>query len=148
MASEENSSYNNLSPFDNRTKQLYLIQFWLFLVLIIPSIIFTLVALYYLLLDRTLRQALNNHAIILILSINLFCEITDIPFYIHYFHSFESFTGLSSFRLIWGYLDWTLFLIFLCYMLGLQSKDIFLSFIINSSIREENVFFFTIFPHL
>jgi hypothetical protein len=59
--------------------------------------------------DRTLRQALNNHIIILLLCIDLFYNFTDIPLFIHYFRTFQSFSSTPSFRLAWGYIDWTFY---------------------------------------
>jgi hypothetical protein len=77
MSTGDNNTSNDVSLFDIDTQQLYLTQFWIFLLLIIPSIICSLFGLYHFLMDRTLRQALNNHIIILLLCIDLFYNFTD-----------------------------------------------------------------------
>jgi uncharacterized membrane protein YfcA len=71
MSTQDNSSYIDLQQF-------YYIQYWIFLVLIIPSIICSLFGIYHFLRERTLRQVLNNHIVILLLIINLFYELTDV----------------------------------------------------------------------
>jgi hypothetical protein len=109
MSTEDNSSYNDISIFDIDTQRFYSIQFWIFLFLIIPSIICSLFSLYHFLRDRILRQALNNHIIIVLLLINLFYEYTDMSLFIHYFRCFQSFSPTSTFRLIWGYIDWAFY---------------------------------------
>ena len=109
MSSVDNTSSDNTPLFDDDTQRFYFIQFWIFLLLDIPSIIVSLVALYYLLLDRHLRQALHNHIIIVLLAINLFYQFTDMTCFIHYFRTFLSFSPPPTFRLIWGYIDWTFY---------------------------------------
>ncbi|CAF1170602.1 unnamed protein product [Adineta steineri] len=107
MSDTNITSDDNTSLFDIGTQQFYAIQFWIFLFLIIPSMIFALFALYHLLRERVLRQALYNHIIIILLIINLFYQMTDVCLVIHYFRSYQSFIPTPTFRLFWGYIDWT-----------------------------------------
>jgi hypothetical protein len=58
------------------------VRFCLLLLFDIPSIICTLLLLYHLIHDRTLRKALNNHVIILLLILGLATQLIDIPFYL------------------------------------------------------------------
>ena len=111
MSTEDNNTSTDVSLFDIDTQQFYLAQFWIFLVLIIPSIICALFGLFHFLMDRNLRQALNNHIIIILLFINLFYNFTDITLFIHYFHTFEFFSSTPSFRLAWGYMDYEFFVL-------------------------------------
>ncbi|CAF1540116.1 unnamed protein product [Adineta steineri] len=106
MSIIDNTSFNDISLYDDDTRQFYLIQFWVFLLLIIPSISASLFALYHFLHDKNLRKPFHNYVIIILLIINLFYECTDICIYIHYFRCFESFSSTLSFRLFWGYIDW------------------------------------------
>ncbi|CAF1086811.1 unnamed protein product [Adineta steineri] len=101
------TSNDDTSLFDIGTQQSYAIQFWIFLFLIIPSIISALFALYHLLRERALRQALHNHIIIILIIINLFYQMTDMCFFIHYFRTYQSFMPTPTFRLFWGYIDWS-----------------------------------------
>src|ERR1700727_1396068 len=102
MSSIDNSSSNDdISLFDIATQRLYYAEFWVFLLLIIPSMICSFFGLYHFLRDRNLRQALNNHIIIVLLIINLFYQFTDMVWSIHYFRCFETFVPTPIFRLIW-----------------------------------------------
>jgi hypothetical protein len=65
---------------------------WILLIPLIPSILVSIFNLYHFLSNRTLRTALNNHAIILLLICGLFLEFTDIPWQINYYR-----TGTVSF---------------------------------------------------
>nr|ACD54800.1 unknown [Adineta vaga] len=55
------------------------IRFWLLLLLDIPSISCTIFILYHLFIDRSLRNQLNNHSIIILLIFGLTIELIDIP---------------------------------------------------------------------
>ncbi|CAF1570332.1 unnamed protein product [Adineta steineri] len=109
MSDTNITSNDDTSLFDIDTQQFYAIQFWIFLFLIVPSMIFALFALYHLLRERALRQALHNHIIIILLIINLFYQMTDMCLFIHYFRSYQSFMPTPIFRLIWGYIDWSIY---------------------------------------
>jgi hypothetical protein len=53
-------------------------SFWIILGFEMPSILCSLLLLYYLCFDRTRRQALNNHVIIILLILGLFPQTVDI----------------------------------------------------------------------
>ncbi|CAF4202385.1 unnamed protein product, partial [Adineta steineri] len=103
MSTVDNSSNEDLSIFDVDTQQFYSTQFWVFLLLIIPSLVGCLFALYHLLLNRHLRLELHNYAMLLLIIINLFYSLTNISCVIHYFRTFETFIIAPVLRLIWGY---------------------------------------------
>ena len=85
------------------------VQFWSYLVLDILSILCSLLVLYCLLGDRTLRTALHNHIVILILMIGLVYELTDIPFILHFnYYSAPMFSG-RAFYLIWVFIDYAFY---------------------------------------
>jgi hypothetical protein len=68
----------------NRNYEISLsVQFWLYLISNILSIICCVFVLFYLVFDRTLRQQLHNHIIIILLFICLIYELTDIPFILY-----------------------------------------------------------------
>ncbi|CAF4904509.1 unnamed protein product [Rotaria socialis] len=96
------SIYANLEHF-------YLIQFWIFLLLIIPAMISLCFGLYNFFRDKNLRQSLHNHIIIVVLIINAFYQLTDMIYFIHYFRCFETFSATPAFHLIFGYIDWAVF---------------------------------------
>ena len=86
------------------------VRFWSYLIFLIPSILCSLFALYYLLFDRTLRNGLNNHVIIVILIIGLICEVTDYPWLLYYYQQEGMWERSLMFCQIWGYLDWGLYI--------------------------------------
>ena len=60
------------------------VRFWLLLFSDAPSITCSLLLLHYLIHDRTARTALNNHVIILLLSLGLTTQLIEIPFYLSF----------------------------------------------------------------
>ena len=60
------------------------LRFWLLLIFDIPSIICSLFVLYHLLINRTSRSALHNHTVIILLTIALLFQLTDIPWYLDF----------------------------------------------------------------
>jgi hypothetical protein len=85
------------------------VAFWLFLIFVIPSILCSIFDLYYFLVDRTLRKGLNNHVVILILVFCLFYTVTDIIWFIVYYHTGSPLSSTKSFCLIWVYIDFSVF---------------------------------------
>ena len=81
------------------------IRFWLYIPVLIPSIICSVFVLYHLLSDRTFRRALNNHVIIVILSLGLFFELTDVVWLAHYYRVRNALFWTPAFCLIWVFLD-------------------------------------------
>ena len=82
----------------------------LFLSVLIPSILCSIFVLYYYLIDRKLRTALNNHAIIVIIFLDLFYELTNIIWLIYFYLNGFPLSSTPSFCLTWAFIDYTIFL--------------------------------------
>lgn len=63
------------------------VRFWILLLLDIPSIACALFMLYHLLHDRTQRQALHNHVIIILLALGLGTQLIDVPLYMAFINN-------------------------------------------------------------
>ena len=75
------SNFNNTSPpFIGIPPP---VQFWIYMIFDILSILCSLFVLYYLLFTRTLRHALHNHIIIILLFVGLIYELTTIPWLLY-----------------------------------------------------------------
>ena len=86
------------------------VRFWLFLVFLIPSSLCTIFLLYHFLFDRALRIALNNHVIIVLLVICLIDEVTVYPWMLYYYQHEYVWQRSFIFCLIWGFLNWSLYI--------------------------------------
>jgi hypothetical protein len=86
-----------------------IIKFWSYLIFLIPSIICSLFILYYLLVRRTPRHALNNHVIILLLLLGLICEVTNYPWMLYYYYYDGVWERSPMFCTIWAFLDWAIY---------------------------------------
>ena len=87
-------------------------QFWILLIIEIPSLACTLFLLYHLLRDRRLRRALNNHVIIILLVLTLVIVLIDNPLYIDVNRldgNHNSFTMVPSICLLWWLLEYGFF---------------------------------------
>ena len=107
--SANNASYSNSSDRSNELGQSLL--FWLFLSLNIPAVLCSFFILYYLLRERSLREALQNHAIIVILSLNLIYQLIDIPLHLQYFRTDLVRPTISILCLFWWFIDYGFFFI-------------------------------------
>jgi len=85
------------------------VKFWIYLVLLVPSMICLLFVLYHLLFNRTSRSALNNHVIIVLLLNCLIAEITIYPWILYFYQYKGVWIRSKIFCAIWGYLDWGLY---------------------------------------
>ena len=88
---------------------LNVVFFWLYLIFLIPSILCTIFNLYYFLVDRTLRKALNNHVIIVVLFDALLAGVTDITWLIDYYRTGSPLSSTPAFCLTWAYIDFAAF---------------------------------------
>ncbi|CAF1060857.1 unnamed protein product [Adineta ricciae] len=79
----------------------------LYLITIIPSIIASIINLYYLLCDRTLRTAFNNHVIILVLLFVLIFDSTTVIWSIHFYRSGIVLVSNPAFCMIGTFIDST-----------------------------------------
>ncbi|CAF1031272.1 unnamed protein product [Adineta ricciae] len=84
-------------------------RFWLYLIPNISSIFCSLFVLYHFLFDRTLRQALNNHIMIVLLFIGLIYEVTSVPLMLNFYQNGDSWTFSPQFAHFWTFVD------YLCY---------------------------------
>jgi hypothetical protein len=87
------------------------VRFWFYLIFLIPSILCSLFVLYHFLFDRTLRQALNNHVIIVLLFLGLISEVTNYPWMLHFFRNEGTWDRSFIFCEIWSFLDWGTFIL-------------------------------------
>lgn len=86
------------------------VRFWLFLIFLIPSCLCTIFLLYHFLFDRTLRVPLYNHVIIVLLIICLIDEVTVYPWMLYYYQNEYTWGRSYIFCLIWGFLNWSLYI--------------------------------------
>lgn len=86
-------------------------KFWLYLIFLIPSTILTLFVLYQLLFDRLLRKSLHNHVIIILMITVVICQITIFPWMLYYFYNGNYWHRPVAFCLIWGFIDWPVYIL-------------------------------------
>lgn len=79
------------------------IRSWLMLAPMFPSILIILFDLYHFIGNRTLRKALNNHVIILLLICSLIEQITDVAWQIHYYRTGTALIFTPIFCRIWTF---------------------------------------------
>jgi hypothetical protein len=107
--SQSNTSHSNSSDSDYELGKP--LRFWLFLVLDIPAVLCSVFALYHLLAERSSRQALHNHATILILLFNFIYQLIDIPLHLQYFSLGIMRPATPALCLIWWFIDYAFFFI-------------------------------------
>jgi len=107
----DNDTYNHSNHSLNDDFELipYAVKFWLYLVFLIPSLLCSLLVLYYLLYRRTLHHALHNHAIIIFLSIGLIYEVTIYPWMLYFYDHGGIWERGNLFCTIWTFIDWGLY---------------------------------------
>ena len=87
------------------------VRFWSYFSILIASVLCSLFVLYHLLFDRTLRQALNNHVIVVLLFICLIGEVAIYPWMLYYYQHKDAWERSLIFCTIWGFLDWLLYVL-------------------------------------
>jgi len=85
------------------------VRFWLFLISNVLSISCSFFVLYCLLSDRSLRQSLNNHFIIILLWNGLVYELIDVPLMLHFYLLGYDWTLTPIVFHFWPFID------YLCY---------------------------------
>lgn len=83
------------------------IRFWYFLIFNIFSIALNLFTLHGILSDRSLRRALHNHVIVVLLILVLTYELTDIPFLLRNDQYSTPWVASPSFYLFWVFYDYS-----------------------------------------
>jgi hypothetical protein len=81
------------------------LRFWLLLISDIPSIICSIFVLYHLLSNRTSRIALHNHTVIILLTIALLFQLTDIPWYLVFIRQGYVWPQIPARCLAWWLVD-------------------------------------------
>jgi hypothetical protein len=82
------------------------VRFWLFLISNVLSILCSCFVLYCLLFDRTLRRALNNHFIIILLFNGLIYELIDVPMMLHFYRFGDAWKLTPSLFQFWPFIDY------------------------------------------
>ncbi|CAF2108764.1 unnamed protein product [Rotaria magnacalcarata] len=77
------------------------VRFWTYLFFDISSLICTFLDLYYLLVDRKLRRALNNHVIIVLLIVGCIDELTNITWTLYNDHNGTPLIKSYTRRISW-----------------------------------------------
>ena len=81
--------------------------FWMLMVPFALNIPCSLLVLSTYLLNRNYRNELHNHHNLLILPINLFYQLSNIAFALHFFRTGQLVSTSIPFRTYWGFIDWT-----------------------------------------
>ena len=69
------------------------------------SILGSIFVLFHLFFNRALRQAWNNHIIILLLLIGLIYELTSVPLMLYWFRFSDTWRMTLSFAHFWTFTD-------------------------------------------
>jgi len=85
------------------------VRFWIYLIPNILSLLCSFFVLFHLLFNRALREALNNHIIILLLFIGVIYELTSVPLMLYWFRFGDTWILTLSFSHFWTFID------YLCY---------------------------------
>ncbi|CAF1260409.1 unnamed protein product [Adineta steineri] len=83
----------------------YIGRFWLLLIPNTLSLICSLFVLFHFLFDSTLRHALHNHVIIVILIVCIIAELTTIPFMMYFYLNGVVWIQSPTFCMIWKFFD-------------------------------------------
>ena len=81
------------------------VRFWLLLLIDIPSVYCSLIVLFYLIMEKTLRSQLINHIVIILLIIGLALQLIDIPFHLSFLHSGFVHPSTHWLCLLWWFMD-------------------------------------------
>ncbi|CAF4342881.1 unnamed protein product [Rotaria sp. Silwood2] len=104
----ENSTYSYDYDYEEVIIPSAKVQFWSYLVFEIPSLFFNLYLLYYLIFNRRLRSQLQNHVVMVLLSVCLVILVVDNSFYldglrVNHGNSFPFSKGVC---LLWWFIDY------------------------------------------
>ena len=97
-----------LPPHDDISISTY-VRFWLYLLFEIPSLFCSIFVLFYLFHKRTLREAINNHMIIVLLLLNFIVQVIDLPWIMNYYRLGYVTPSTPTFCMIWIFVDETLY---------------------------------------
>ncbi len=88
----------------------YYIRSWILIIFLIPSVLCSIFVLYHFLIDRRFSNAHHHHVIFLVVLLNLFDELTDIIWYIYFYHTGTPLLSTPLFCSIWIFIDFTIYL--------------------------------------
>jgi len=88
----------------------YYIRSWILIIFLIPSVLCSIFVLYHFLIDRRFSNAHHHHVIFLVVLLNLFDELTDIIWYIYFYHTGTPLLSTPLFCSIWIFIDFTIIL--------------------------------------
>ncbi|CAF4707926.1 unnamed protein product [Rotaria sp. Silwood1] len=86
--------------------------FWIMFIFLIPSIVCSVFLLYNLLFDQNLRNALNNHVVIVLLIVGLSSLFLDIPNYLIFIWLGYVWPQLASTCYLWCFVNLACFTLF------------------------------------
>lgn len=98
---------SNLSTLNVRLNQP--IYFSIFLIFDVFAILCSIFTLYHLLAKSNLRQALQNHTLIIMLIFDLVYDLIDIPLHLQYFSTGVVRPAIPVLCRIWWFIDWGFF---------------------------------------
>jgi hypothetical protein len=110
MSNKSNSAYDKKLQLSSEIAIPKIVRFWIVLPFYIPSLICSLFVLYHFIFNRTLRQALHNHVIIILLLINFIVQLTSFPWTLHYYRVGYVPSQTPSFCLTWQFIDEALYI--------------------------------------
>ena len=122
------------------------VGFWFYLVPLIPSILCSTFVLYHLIAQRALRNAVNNHVVILMVSFGLIYEVTDIVWYIHFYRTGTPLLATETFCRIWAFNDGAVYVIIALLMAWASIERHILIFHSNWIVTKTKCFFFHYLP--
>ena len=122
------------------------LRFWVYLVPLVPSIICSIFLLYHLLSRRALRNAVNNHVIILMIFFGLLYELTDFIWYIHFYHTGTLVSATATFCRLWAFIDGAVYVIVAILMAWASIERHILIFHPNWIATKIKCFFFHYLP--
>ncbi|CAF2701787.1 unnamed protein product [Rotaria sp. Silwood2] len=105
MLSEDNSSYEDTTVLLFEIAIPRLLRFWIILLFCIPSIICSLFIFYHFIVHPTLRPALHNHVIAVLLFINFIFQLTSILWSLNYYRLGNIWPKNSFFCVTWTFID-------------------------------------------
>ncbi|CAF4048519.1 unnamed protein product, partial [Adineta steineri] len=81
------------------------VRFWLFLILVIPSIYCSCVLLFQLFVNKKLQSQLSNHIIICLLILGLIIELIDIPLHLSFLELGIVWPSTPTLCIVWWFVD-------------------------------------------
>lgn len=139
MNSTASASFNE-SPLTRNVK------FGIFVALTPPAIVCNFILVYYLLVDRTLRRTLHNHAILALLIATLLTNLIEVPRVIHFLHIGTVIPQTVVNCLIWQWTEYLLFAVVIVMILWISAERHLLIFYSHLYATAKSRFLFHYLP--